>query len=121
MPGYVYGVYNRFSNLVKIGLTGYPKKRLRDIEVSGGVQIDVVAVIEVSDPVKIEAEIHRELAEHRTLGEWFNCDREVAKTLLYERAKREACRSSWGRKKYFRKLKFFTDRKSVNKLAKISN
>ena len=121
MPGYVYGVYNPYSHLIKIGFTCHPKKRLRDIEVGGGVRVDVVAVIEVSDPAKIESEIHEELEPHRILGEWFSCDKEVARSILYERAKKETSRATWGRKKYFRKINFYVNRKTVDKLVKIQN
>jgi len=44
MSGYVYGIFNPFSKLIKVGLTTFPKKRIREIEVSGGVNIEIVII-----------------------------------------------------------------------------
>ena len=116
MPGYVYGVYNPFSKLIKVGLTTFPKNRIRNIEVSGGVNVEIVAVIRVANPRTVEAEIHAELMKCRKLGEWFDCDRDIVKGMLYAKARREVGKAAWGRKKYFRKANFFTERWRINML-----
>lgn len=69
--GFVYFV--RRANQIKIGYTGDPKKRIRDLELMGGSGFDDV-VIRRGDRA-LEMEYHRQFANRRITGEWFAvCD-----------------------------------------------
>ena len=69
--GFVYFV--RRANQIKIGYTGDPKKRIRDLELMGGSGFDDV-VIRRGDRA-LEMAYHREFADRRITGEWFAvCD-----------------------------------------------
>jgi hypothetical protein len=53
---------------VKIGRSMQVEKRIRNLETQSGANLEVLAVI----PKNIESMLHRQFAEFRTVGEWFD-------------------------------------------------
>jgi Meiotically up-regulated gene 113 len=63
----------------KPGITGAttPEERRAEIERASGVGIELVAVWRFplrADARRVEGQVHRELRDHRTFGEWHSCD-----------------------------------------------
>ena len=70
--GFVYIV--KFNDLIKIGVSVKPEKRVRSLETQQGRNNQAVIVLgSFSDYRNIEKAIHRELEISRTEGEYFNC------------------------------------------------
>ena len=56
----------------KIGVTTGPiSKRIRELQTGSPHQIELVHVIETSDPYGLESQLHRQFADKRRQGEWF--------------------------------------------------
>jgi hypothetical protein len=119
MPGYVYAISNPSINLIKIGLTRNPKTRIRGIELTSGSHVDIVGVVQVQDPSKIESLIHDAFGDCKVIGEWFRCSPEDAEGALRKICSADLRRRTWGHKRYFRKAKIVKKRSEVNKLEKL--
>lgn len=63
-----YIVRKQGSKEVKIGRSVQVDKRIRTIETQSGYQLEVLAII----PKDIENMLHKQFAEFRTVGEWFD-------------------------------------------------
>ncbi|MFB8166021.1 GIY-YIG nuclease family protein [Streptomyces rubiginosohelvolus] len=70
MTNQVYLIGSTDSSLVKIGWTDNPKRRLRDLQTGSPVLLQLLAVFE-GGPI-VEAELHRQFADQRRHGEWFD-------------------------------------------------
>jgi len=68
-PGYVYVI--RAGDYFKIGRTGNVDSRLAQIRTACPLAAGLVMAQEVADPIRLEAELHKEFALHRVHGEWF--------------------------------------------------
>jgi hypothetical protein len=115
--GYVYAVRNNYTNLTKIGLTTNPANRIRSLETGGGVELDIICVVETHiDPKLVETAIHEKLDLYRKLGEWFDVDEETALTAIKSIVKPVGIKHLFGKKPYLSKVKLVTDRKEIQKL-----
>jgi hypothetical protein len=56
---------------VKIGKADNVTKRLRDLQVASPFRLEILHIIQAGDPLRLEREIHSELAGFRCHGEWF--------------------------------------------------
>lgn len=66
----VYLIGSAGSPLVKIGWTGNPEQRLRNLQTGSPVPLQLLAVFEGG--AIVEAELHRRFADKRRHGEWFD-------------------------------------------------
>jgi hypothetical protein len=115
--GYVYAVRNNFTKLTKIGLTTNPAKRIRSLETSGGVELDIICVVETHiDPKAVETDIHEKLDLFRKLGEWFDVDEKTVLTTIKSIVKPVGIKHVFGKKPYLARVKLVTDRKEIQKL-----
>jgi len=72
-PGPINGTYVYFisgAGLIKIGHSENPVKRLAEIQRYSPVALCLVAVIEGGQ--SLEKELHKDFADGRSHGEWFN-------------------------------------------------
>jgi hypothetical protein len=69
--GYVY-FFQADNTHVKIGQSADPHRRLRTLSHDIGHRLTVIGVMPSADARVEEAAIHRDLAEHRLEGEWFD-------------------------------------------------
>lgn len=69
----LYFIRNKYTGLIKIGVTGDINQRLHTLECSNGVPLDVIRFVEGAG--RYEEELHKCFADVRTIGEWFfPCD-----------------------------------------------
>ena len=66
----VYFIRNRASGLVKIGLTNNLARRLTEIQMHGGAEVEALGYVQGS--YALERELHHRWRSHRVLGEWFH-------------------------------------------------
>ncbi|MFG2629960.1 GIY-YIG nuclease family protein [Streptomyces sp. NPDC048473] len=66
----VYLIGSPESPLVKIGWSDNPERRLRDLQTGSPVPLQLLALFEGG--AVIEAALHRQLADKRRHGEWFD-------------------------------------------------
>lgn len=66
---YVYFFENPQTGLVKIGYSGNPVQRLRQLSSDARVRLNVLGF--TPGGRKLEATLHRDMAEYREHGEWF--------------------------------------------------
>jgi predicted GIY-YIG superfamily endonuclease len=76
---FVYVIFNKVSNLYKIGITSQIKHRLRQLRTQSGCEIDLVLLLQLhtgydEDAVMVESLLHEYFKQKRTFGEWFNLD-----------------------------------------------
>lgn len=65
----LYFVYNRYTGLIKVGITCDLPGRLKGLECGAGVRLDVLGTLDQSGD--LEHPIHAALFETRECGEWF--------------------------------------------------
>lgn len=65
----LYFIYNRYTGLIKIGVTRSLENRLKDLECAAGVRLDVMGTLEQSSDMEIP--LHTALFQTRECGEWF--------------------------------------------------
>lgn len=73
----VYVVFNNVTNLTKIGITKNIKNRIRSLETSSGVNLDLLLAIDLQEDYDekaglIELMLHDFYKNKRGVGEWFN-------------------------------------------------
>jgi hypothetical protein len=66
----VYFITCRTANAVKIGSSGDPHLRVREIQIGCPGKVRLEAILPGS--IAEEKALHRRFADHRTQGEWFN-------------------------------------------------
>ena len=76
----VYFIEGEGSGLVKIGKTGNVKRRLRALQTSSPVSLNLLMTIEYDDD--LESRIHNKLSAHRAHGEWFRISDEVREFMI---------------------------------------
>ena len=80
--GHVY-VIERPDQLVKIGKTKNPAKRVRSICLQGGFEPNRVFVTDaLRNAAFVERATHHALSEFRVIGEWFNCSFSTATAVV---------------------------------------
>ena len=68
--GYVY--CGQVGGRTKIGRSGHPERRRRQIETASGIEFDQWQCWHVYAPAACERHLHARYAEHRGVGEWFD-------------------------------------------------
>ncbi len=63
-----YIIRKKGTNEVKIGKSIQARKRIRTLETQSGAILEILAII----PKNIETLLHKQFAEFRTVGEWFD-------------------------------------------------
>lgn len=71
MAGYVYLVWAKGTDMYKIGSTGYPSKRLSQLQTGSPTELELVAEREFEDQDRQEKLMHDRWAKFRSHGEWF--------------------------------------------------
>lgn len=74
-PVYLYLMKSELTGLLKIGISGNPKKRRRTLETAQGGKIEIVHLMKGLN--NLEKDLHRLFSHHRTDGEWFNDVEEI--------------------------------------------
>jgi flagellar biosynthesis GTPase FlhF len=91
----LYFVYNRYTGLIKIGISDNFLMRLKNLECAAGVRLDTIGTL--GGGADLEAGLHASFYATREVGEWFrpcetllalarNPDREAIATLIASRA-----------------------------------
>lgn len=65
----LYFLFNRYTGLVKVGITDNLEHRIRTLEHAGGVPLDVLGTL--AESCDLEIPIHNALFATRKCGEWF--------------------------------------------------
>lgn len=69
--------------LYKIGISNNPERRLREIERSSGLDVDIVRLFSVRTNARsVEAFLHKKLKDYRKNGEWFSFDNDVVEDTI---------------------------------------
>jgi hypothetical protein len=71
VPGYVYFMYAADINLMKIGCSGNPKKRIACNARTAGCKVEIVAVFKSDTMYEHEHEFHELFSCRHSHGEWF--------------------------------------------------
>lgn len=58
LPGYVYFLYNDKLNLMKIGITNVPKRRMRQLKRATPFDFEMIGLIQVKNARQVEKEYH---------------------------------------------------------------
>lgn len=72
IEGYVYWIQDTDKNLIKIGCSNNPERRLRELRNEYGAQLDIIDTIESNHMYLHEHMAHQLYASRRVHGEWFN-------------------------------------------------
>jgi hypothetical protein len=81
--GFLYVVKPKFKDgPFKIGIASDLKKRLEALQTSHYEDLEVLMVIEMSNPRELEKALHKRFREYRIRGEWFAANRELYEALL---------------------------------------
>lgn len=76
---FIYAIYNRTKNKVKIGYSNNPLKRLSQLQTGNSDRLDLLCTFKGS--AKIETEIHEKLHHDHLIDEWFKMSSFVAYVL----------------------------------------
>lgn len=69
---YIYIIKNEVTGLTKIGMTGNPKRRLKDLDTGNGVRLSYVLCEFVQNCSTLENKLHNMYKDKREAGEWFH-------------------------------------------------
>lgn len=72
IAGYVYWIEDTDKNLIKIGCSNNPDRRLRELRNEFGAQLDIVYTIESAHMYLHEHMAHQLFSSRRVHGEWFD-------------------------------------------------
>lgn len=72
---FIYAIINRHDNVVKIGFSSDPQKRLSQLQIGTVHPLEILMTFAADSTV--EREIHNKLAKYRRSGEWFDNNPEV--------------------------------------------
>ena len=72
---FIYAIINRHDNVVKIGFSNDPQKRLSQLQTGTVHQLEILMTFAADSAV--EKEIHDKLSKYRKSGEWFENTPEV--------------------------------------------
>lgn len=68
----VYVIYNPRFNMVKVGLSNNPQKRVKELQGASGCELELIyATAPLVEPYHYESLIHKNFRDIRTTGEWF--------------------------------------------------
>ena len=65
---YTYIVCEENTNLLKIGKSASPKKRIRGISTLSGKKLRIISILDID----VENALHKKFSQLRTIGEWFD-------------------------------------------------
>lgn len=86
----VYFIYAKAVNLIKIGRSADPERRLDELRLLSPVDLEVIGLVDGGS--RTEAELHQRFAKYRSHGEWFHAAKEI-KTFAW----RETMLCLWGK------------------------
>jgi hypothetical protein len=75
IPSYIYFIADTKTNMVKIGVSTTPEKRLAGLQTSSPNKLVFLAVAEGDE--KKEKELHQQFKKYRKSGEWFELSTEI--------------------------------------------
>jgi Meiotically up-regulated gene 113 len=73
-PLFVYIVQCSISNIIKIGISNNPQRRIVEIQTHYPYKLFMLRVVQAENARKIEADLHKSLRKFRLNGEWFNSE-----------------------------------------------
>lgn len=79
---FIYAIYNEFENIIKIGFSNDPVRRLDQLQTSLVHRLDLLLTFVGTS--ELETKIHRQLKKYRLKGEWFEANQEVFQVLNTE-------------------------------------
>ena len=91
-PSFVYFIYNKYTNLIKIGKTNNPYKRLNELKsmfknhfgVDDALELIRIIFIPSGKDYTVEKMYHEKYKDFRTFGEWFKVTQEEIFDILPE-------------------------------------
>lgn len=75
MNGTLYFIYNRYTGLIKIGISGNLAERMENLELASGVNLDLIGCLDGG--CDYEKKLHSAFHECRAVGEWFRPNEEI--------------------------------------------
>lgn len=79
----VYLLRNKNTNLLKVGISSNVKRRVRQLELSGGCKLDIVFISgDYHNASVIEKSFMEHFRSRRKEGEWFDIEQTQAKEVL---------------------------------------
>lgn len=76
--GFVYAIRDDAAQAVKIGFTGNPMRRLKQLQTASATPLRMLCIFE--NVQALEASLHQSFASRRMCGEWFDdADKSISK------------------------------------------
>lgn len=72
----------RAAQFYKIGISADIDKRLKQIQTGCPIKCEYIGYIPCEDPDLLERQLHREFADHKTHGEWFDLGDDIVGRLI---------------------------------------
>jgi hypothetical protein len=84
---HVYVIYNSYIRTMKIGITISPKDRIKSLEGSSGVPLELLTLFTFAyenreKAHRLERQLHAAFASDRMIGEWFKYSDDARKIIL---------------------------------------
>lgn len=80
--GYIYILQNKHFDLIKIGVSSNPKRRIQDIRSYIPFEVDCVFLKYYLDVYSLEKIIENTFSNNRVKGEWYQCYKEDVSELI---------------------------------------
>jgi hypothetical protein len=80
--GYIYVLQNKRFDLIKVGVSSSPKRRIRDIKAGVPFDIDCLFLKHFNNVYDLESIIHKQLINNKVKGEWFQVYKDDVVTLI---------------------------------------
>lgn len=80
--GYIYILQNKYFDLVKVGVSSIPKRRIRDIKSYTPFDLDIIFLKYYKDVYSLESIIHESIRKTKVKGEWHQMYKEDVDNLI---------------------------------------
>ena len=91
---FVYVIQSRTLRLVKIGLAGNPRARLRGLQTGSPDKLELLGAFVFTLAADLEAGFHKKFVQHHAHGEWYHPNGEVG--LVADRFRRGVVAPEYG-------------------------
>lgn len=80
--GFSFVYFIAMGNWIKIGKADDVQKRMANLQSATPVELHLMASIQTTQPLKLEAALHEHLKQYRLGGEWFEIPADVLRATL---------------------------------------
>lgn len=75
------------NNYIKIGVSSYPEKRIKDLQTGNPYEIKLLLAINSDDAYQLENQFHKYFKNINSGGEWFEINEDVKNFVKYLKIK----------------------------------